>query len=171
MRGGFTHRKISRHSLCLHVPYAVCMQLDIGAYREDVRLFYQTLHITFVLDDAAGEAFRRYGMANTVVTGHPKLDAYLRPAKAGIWKMADKLKVVYAPHHSFAGSELQWATWDWNCDHTFASYAGERRQDGVDFQAASALQNCIGQSPAVQGQGGGSIIRRALWRRSMDFSP
>jgi CDP-glycerol glycerophosphotransferase (TagB/SpsB family) len=44
------------------------------------------------------------------VTGHPKLEAYNRHEKI----QGDKRTIIYAPHHSFDFSWLNFATFHWN---------------------------------------------------------
>ena len=54
---------------------------------------------------------------NCIVTGYPKLDAYNNTNKidtSNIWKEPNKIKIIYAPHHSFEKDELNFATFKEN---------------------------------------------------------
>ena len=55
--------------------------------------------------------------SNIVVSGHPKLDAYLEGINYSnqIWKTVTKKRVIWAPHFSFyEKSILRYGTFDWN---------------------------------------------------------
>ena len=51
--------------------------------------------------------------------GYPKLDAYLLPynSENNYWKDNNKIKIIYAPHHSFEKSELNIATFKKNGEY------------------------------------------------------
>lgn len=54
---------------------------------------------------------------NCVVVGYPKLDTYLIPTTESIdniWKNPEKIKIIYAPHHSFESFSMKLATFTEN---------------------------------------------------------
>lgn len=54
---------------------------------------------------------------NCIYLGYPKLDTYLEISEINtnsIWKDSSKIKIIYAPHHSFENNGLRMATFDQN---------------------------------------------------------
>ena len=106
---------VSQHALCLYFHYGI---VAASENLDDYSLFIKTLYRYFVFNATVKEHLKTKDIHNTIVTGHPKMDAYLEPVKTCPWKDERKFKIVYAPHHSFKSSflrlQLQWATFDWN---------------------------------------------------------
>ena len=52
---------------------------------------------------------------NCVVVGYPKLDEYFKADETcNLWKQPDKLKIIYAPHHSLEQNGMRLATFKQN---------------------------------------------------------
>ena len=104
---------VSQYALCFHFNYGIAPALE---YLDARSLFYKTQYRYFVFNATVEEQIKAKGIHNTIVTGHPKMDAYLEPVKTKPWKNTEKFKIIYAPHHSFKNSStffrLQWATFD-----------------------------------------------------------
>jgi CDP-glycerol glycerophosphotransferase (TagB/SpsB family) len=58
--------------------------------------------------------FEERGMFNVIATGNPQLDAYSEPVKNNPWHYQEKIKIIYAPHHSLQKSRWTYATFTWN---------------------------------------------------------
>ncbi len=114
LSGDFTPRNISKYSITLYVPYGI----ELDTHHNLVvttQWFLKSVYCIFTFDDKASQELLHYGIANTKDFGHPRLDTYLNPASTlSVWKNKHKIKIIYAPHHSFADSVLKQATWDWN---------------------------------------------------------
>jgi hypothetical protein len=107
-------RKISEYALCLYFPYGIATTIErAGTWMAAVH-FFKTIYMQFVFSDDVVALFASKGVANTVATGHPKLDVYSQPIKTNPWQDENKLKIIFAPHHSFPPSSLCWATFDWS---------------------------------------------------------
>lgn len=117
LEGDFTPIQISKYALCFYVHYGINLELnkDIIAMTYP---FFKGVYKYFVVNNALAKDLKTYGINNTIVTGHPRLDVYMEPIKNhNIWQNANKIKIIYAPHHSFENSILKWGTWEWNGQH------------------------------------------------------
>ena len=118
LAGDFTPENISKTAITLYVPY------DVGPdITDDVVSicynFYKALYKTFVITDKMGDEFKSHSITNIMTVGHPRLDSYLTGVneKNIIWKTTDKIRIIYAPHHSFGDSLHRWGSWEYNGDH------------------------------------------------------
>ncbi|MDI9442966.1 MAG: hypothetical protein QM844_02225 [Planctomycetota bacterium] len=80
--------------------------------------FYRNCWRIFVESPAHRELWRRYNpdlIGHTVVTGHPKTDAYLEPAHTrGLWKRTEAAKrILWAPHFTVSRDKTP---------HTFSNF-------------------------------------------------
>ncbi len=107
--------KISKEALCCYTSYGSCItngSNEFGAsfYKEIWTYFLDNKYMVNTLIEHGSDP------ENLAVSGHLKLDAYLstEPAK-NHWKTDNKLKIIYAPHHSFyKNSVLGFGTFLWN---------------------------------------------------------
>ncbi len=113
--GNFTPKKLSKYALTLYVPYSI--ELD---NQKDIILstapFLNTVYKVFAFNDKVCEELASWGIENTLSAGHPRLDVFLpcvpKPSVSR-WKDGDKVRIIYAPHHSFGDSFLKQACWEW----------------------------------------------------------
>lgn len=104
--------QVSKYALCFYFPYG-CGTINNKRLFNKCKYFYKNLSVHFTFDEPSTQPLKEWGIKNCVITGHPKLDAYLRPAKKNIWK-TNKFKIIYAPHHSFLSDTVAWGTFPWN---------------------------------------------------------
>lgn len=99
----------SKFALTCYVPYGVAM---INSPTDYDLIFYKTLWHQYVINNTVYEYLKQNGEAcveNYRIVGHPKFDKYLKE------KNIEKQDyIIYAPHHSFAPSHLNFATFKWN---------------------------------------------------------
>lgn len=95
---------VSEYALTAYCPYAY----GISDYkREYLQCFHKLLFVYFNEHQINIDRFEGYKTGNSlncVVTGHPKLDVYLKQNNIDVskyWKNPDQFKIIYAPHHSF----------------------------------------------------------------------
>ncbi|MFI3300627.1 MAG: CDP-glycerol glycerophosphotransferase family protein [Candidatus Gastranaerophilales bacterium] len=57
----------------------------------------------------------RKKITNVTPVGHPRLDEYFTEIKnENIWREKEKIKIIYAPHHSFEKRSLKFGTFAWS---------------------------------------------------------
>ncbi|MBD5400735.1 hypothetical protein HDR61_03255 [bacterium] len=151
----FHPHNLSLYSLTFYVPYAIQMDADNPNVVEACKSFYDTLYLSFMFNDLILSNFKAYNITNMIAVGHPKLDVYASPAKTdNAWRSADKLRVIYAPHHSFGNSFLKWATWEWNGQHLLE--LATKTQDSVEWifkphpRFLVALKELLGSAEKAQ---------------------
>ena len=110
-------RAVSKYALTAYCSYSYEILDDTDNYFNN---FHGYLYKYFIEHELNHKRYINYSSLaenNCVIVGYPKLDAYLKPMKAvhPAWKEPEKIKVIYAPHHSFDNS-LKLATFDKNHD-------------------------------------------------------
>ena len=117
LAGDFTPEKLSLHALTMYVPYGIELDKNDELFHDCAR-FYESLYKIFAFNEFARQEWARHGCKNVDVVGHPRLDAYLnKNSSSQVWQSNDKVRIIYAPHHSFADSILKQASWEWNGEH------------------------------------------------------
>lgn len=106
--------KTSKFALNLLIPYSIAKTDDNISLFEEEMLLNKSVYKNFVFDMTNKKIFEKYGMNNCLPVGHPKLDGYLAKTTSTIWRTKNKLRIIYAPHHSFAKESLGWATFKWS---------------------------------------------------------
>lgn len=99
--------KISKSSLCMYFPYGY-ENLDFRNNYTDN--FHKHLFAYFVECQENLERYEHYKKGNSkncIITGYPKLDYFVYHKKHSY---DNKLKVIYAPHHSFKKQSLRFGT-------------------------------------------------------------
>ncbi|MCQ2739527.1 MAG: CDP-glycerol glycerophosphotransferase family protein [bacterium] len=110
-------KAVSEYALTFYSPYSIPI-FDFKP--EYIQRFHRHLYKYFVdseLNVERFEGYRRGNSKNCKVVGYTKLDAYLENKEINvekIWKNPDKFKIIYAPHHSFAISNLHTGTFGRN---------------------------------------------------------
>lgn len=104
---------VSRYALTAICPYS----LQIFNYKSDYMQSFQRLVFRNFVDSKINieryESYRRGNSKNCVPVGYPKLDAYSEDSEIDLkkyWKEPEKIKIVYAPHHSFEKGGIEAAT-------------------------------------------------------------
>lgn len=102
---------VSQFALTFSISYAIEDSYD--AMYELMDSFYSLLTKYFVFSNYTKEYFLKkvsYALTNFVTTGHPKLEVY----NDYIPENYKHSYVIYAPHHSFAHSFLNYGTFPWS---------------------------------------------------------
>lgn len=106
--------KVSEFALTCYVPYGLAI-LD---FKEDyTKEFHKLLYKFLVTNKYDIERFEGYSKGNSkncVYLGFSKFDEYLKNNKCDKWKDENKIKIIYAPHHSFDKKGLCFATFKEN---------------------------------------------------------
>ncbi len=99
----------SKFALSCYVPYGICV---IDCPTDYDQNFYKMLWHQYSINEIIVNHFHSQckNLPNNYhVVGHPKLDTYLENNSDG-----SQGYIIYAPHHSFAPSHLNFATFKWN---------------------------------------------------------
>ena len=108
---------VSKFALPCYFSYG-CQILDSkDDYSKDFNKLLFKYFVESDLNIKRYESYNKSNSANCVVTGLPKLDAYLENKPIVLekyWKEPSKFKIIYAPHHSFENDGLNFATFKEN---------------------------------------------------------
>ncbi|MBQ8668144.1 CDP-glycerol glycerophosphotransferase family protein [bacterium] len=99
----------SEFALTCYVPYFVAIT-DSSIHYDQI--FHRTLWQQYSINELVCNEYKRkskYPLNNYQVVGHPKFDTYLSNED-----IENEGYIIYAPHHSFAPSHLNFATFQWN---------------------------------------------------------
>ncbi len=100
--------KVSKNSLCMYFPYGF-ENLDFKNNYTDN--FHKHLFAYFIECQENLERYEHYRKGNSkncIITGHPKLDYYTMSNQKNFCHQ--KLKIIYAPHHSLGKHSLKFGT-------------------------------------------------------------
>ncbi len=104
------------HKLCCYSPYTHGVDQYAGNQAQYNMPFHNAMWRIFAPHDVAARNFRTVALRkgrNVVVTGYPACEPLLDPAppETGAWKAqdSDKLKIIWAPHHTIDAPELPYA--------------------------------------------------------------
>ena len=130
--GDFEPGRIAKNTLTFYVPYGVEPDL-YDNIMDFCASFYRNIYQSFVFSEQLRPDFLAYGITNVIPVGHPRFDAFLDTAepKNNIWKSKDKVRIIYAPHHTFQGSLHMWASWEWNGQHILE--LAQKNQDKTEW--------------------------------------
>ena len=101
----------SEFALPYHFSYAIAETLQV--INSHLSKFYIYLYKYFIFSNAEKNQYENklnYRLQNLYVTGHPKLDIYKDYKEENY----QRKYVIYAPHHSFEKTSLNYATFEWN---------------------------------------------------------
>lgn len=106
----------SKYALSFYCSYGSCITNGRNEYSE---AFYRDVYTYFLDNDCIKNILIEHGCneKSLVISGQPKLDAYLKPINYSNiqWKTEGKKRVIWAPHHSFFDdSMLRFGTFNWN---------------------------------------------------------
>lgn len=99
----------SKFALSCYVPYGICV---IDCPTDYDQNFYKMLWHQYSINEILYNHFKSQCKnlpENYQIVGHPKLDTYLETPQNN-----SEDYIIYAPHHSFAPSHLNFATFKWN---------------------------------------------------------
>lgn len=132
LSGDFEPMNISKNALTFYVPYGVEPDL-YDNIMQDCTQFYKHTYKSFIFSEQLIPDFGAYGITNVIPVGHPRFDAFLDKvdSKNNIWKSKDKVRIIYAPHHTFQGSLHMWASWEWNGQHILE--LAQKNQDKTEW--------------------------------------
>ncbi len=107
---------VSKFALTMYSPYYYGILDNNEGYFAD---FHKLLHTYFVehnLNTQKYETISTNNSKNCIVTGYPKFDIYFQKKDfhCDLWKEKDKIKIIYAPHHSIEKKGIQLATFKKN---------------------------------------------------------
>lgn len=108
---------VSKYALTFCNSYGYEILDDAENYLDSFHGMLFTYFTEHELNLKRYESYSDRAKTNCVVVGAPKLDVYFEPSAdmSCAWRDFDKIKIVYAPHHSF-DNVLQFATFDKNYD-------------------------------------------------------
>lgn len=113
--------KTSKYALSFYCSYGSCVTNGENEYSE---VFYKDVYTYFLDNEYIKKVLIKHNCNPTslIVSGQPKLDAYLKPVNESniLWKTKNKKRVIWAPHHSFyEESMLKFGTFDWNYKYIY----------------------------------------------------
>lgn len=93
---------VSEYALTFYSSYSYELLETEDDYTNEFHSYLYKLLVEHELNLKRYEGYKKYDLSNCFVAGYPKLDAYLdkKEPQTDIWKEKNKLKVIYAPHHS-----------------------------------------------------------------------
>lgn len=107
--------EVSKFALTFYVPYGLNLIENKNHYMHQ---FHALLYKYFTTHQEDIERYKNLStkqISNCLVVGHPRLDEYFNKINNNdIWKKTNKIKVIYAPHHSFEANSLKFATFQWS---------------------------------------------------------
>lgn len=134
----------SKYALGFYCSYGSCTTNGSNEYSH---AFYGDVYTYFLDNDYIKNILIEHGYneKSLVVSGQPKLDAYLKPINYSNiqWKEKDKKHIIWAPHHSFYdNSTLKFGTFNWNYKF-FYNFAKEHQEYEFIFKPHPALKKRI----------------------------
>ncbi len=103
--------KVSKFALIAYCDYGLELVEDDVNYTDNFHHLLWKFFAGSSLNIERYEKYRKGNSFNCVSAGYPKLDVYFDENNC---KNSEKLKVIYAPHHSFSPDRLNFATFRWN---------------------------------------------------------
>lgn len=109
--------RVSRYALACYCDYGLQLVDDDNNYTQNFHRLLWKFFVDSPLNIPRYESYRKGNSKNCFVKGYVKFDAYLDYKDIDIkkvWKEPDKIKIIYAPHHSFEFDGLRFATFQWS---------------------------------------------------------
>ena len=108
--------------VCTYALTALCpYSFQIFNYKSDyMKSFHKHIFKVFTDSELNIQRYESYGKGNSkncVAVGYPKLDVYLvndEIDSSKYWKNPERIKIIYAPHHSFEKGGIEAATFKEN---------------------------------------------------------
>jgi len=106
---------VSKFALTYYCSYSYELIDCPDDYTSDFHRFLCGFFVEHELNIKRYASYNKENIKNCVAVGYPKLDEYFEDTKeCDIWKNKDKIKVIYAPHHSLDKKGLKLATFKEN---------------------------------------------------------
>ena len=109
-------KTVSEFALTCYIPYGVSI-LDLkDDYTQDFHKLLYRYYVDSPLNIKRYEFYQAGNSGNCTAAGYPKLDVYFEKSntQTDIWRDKNKIKIIYAPHHSFDKGGLHTATFKEN---------------------------------------------------------
>lgn len=109
--------RVSKFALIAYCDYGLELVEDDVNYTDNFHHLLWKFFADSSLNILRYVKYHKGNSFNCVSAGYPKLDVYFDDNKfqeSDIWKNPEKYKIIYAPHHSFSGDRLNFATFQWN---------------------------------------------------------
>ncbi len=104
-------RKVSEYALTCYSSYSYELFDCIEDYTASFHKFLYRYFTENEFNKNRYESYRKGNSENCVVTGYPKLDAYLKTNEdCNVWRKKDEYKIIYAPHHSIDSKGIRLST-------------------------------------------------------------
>ena len=103
---------VSKFALACYSPYGCELLDNKDDYTQDFHAHLFRFYIGIGENVERYEKYLKGNSTNCVVTGYPKLDSYLDKSAANchLWQSNDKVKIIFAPHHSLDRNGLNLST-------------------------------------------------------------
>jgi len=129
------YNKIYEHKLCCYVPYTHGVDKYNNSQSQYNQPFHNSMWRIFAPHEQSKKIYRTISFKkgkNVVVTGYPACEPFLNPSEVNShpWKAQDreKLKIIWAPHHTIDEPTLPYADFLRYADD-FVALADRYRQD------------------------------------------
>lgn len=146
---------VSKSCLTANIPYGF-MLID-----SDIAHYYQPFHFClwryFAENEAQKKLFKEKNkfLANRIVNlGYPKLDAYFEKTQ----RKSKKKTVIYAPHCSVSGCNINYSTFDKNCDY-FLEKARKTPEINWIYKPHPMLRKCLNQTGFMKNEEYDSYVK------------
>lgn len=107
----FSIKTVSDYSLCFYAPYGY----EILDFKENYLPFFHKRLFKYFVEVPEQitryEKYKTHNSLNCIVTGNIKMDEYSNDIQD---YKSDKIRIIYAPHHSLDEEGLQFSTFDWS---------------------------------------------------------
>ncbi len=130
--------KLFKYKLCCYVPYTHGVDQYLGNQEQYNQPFHNAMWRIFAPHDVAKRIYQSVSFKkgrNVVVTGYPACEPFLdsAPIGASVWKAQDreKLKIIWAPHHTIDSPEMPYANFLRYADNFVALV--ERHRENVQW--------------------------------------
>lgn len=104
---------VSKFALTCYSDYGSCLFHSPNNYKQNFHKLLWKFFVDNKLDLTIFDSYNKSNSENCVVTGKPKLDVYFTKNETNdnaIWRDCDKIRVIYAPHHSIEQNSMNLAT-------------------------------------------------------------
>lgn len=96
--------QVSKYALALYSSYGYEVLDYIYNYTNKFHIYLYGYFIEHKLNLKRYKTYSKFAQKNCVIIGYPKIDEYTEASAQNndsVWKNPEKIKIIYAPHHSF----------------------------------------------------------------------
>ncbi len=105
---------VSEFALTCYCSYGYELLEKEKAYTQEFHRFLYKFFVEHEENIKRYKLYNKHNAENCVVTGYPKLDLKANDVECELWRDNNKIKIIYAPHHSFEKKDIRLATFDKN---------------------------------------------------------